>query len=148
MLAWARPSQTRISLRRALGVARITAWENSYTNGASRQSISQASVVLNKATRRFRSHNRKVWASAMLHEVSHAVGLDHVDDRRQVMNPVTSATNPLTRLSAGDLRGLNRVGVQAGCFSRDPSAGGVRSGRVAAGSAQAAAPGGTVLTLR
>lgn len=148
VLAWARPSQTRIELGDALGIARITVWGNTYTNGASRQSISESSIVLNKGLRRFRSNNRRIWSAAMLHEISHAVGLDHVQDRRQVMNPVTSATRPLTRLSAGDLRGLNQVGVQAGCFSGDPSAGGVRSGRVTAsgGRAGAGAPGGLVLT--
>lgn len=145
VLAWARPSQTRIELGGALGIARITVWGNTYTNGASRQSISESSIVLNEGLRRFRTNNRRIWAAAMLHEISHAVGLDHVQDRRQVMNPVTSATRPLTRLSAGDLRGLNQVGVQAGCFSHDPAAG-VRSGRVTASGARVGAPGGLVLT--
>lgn len=150
VLAWARPPQTRMAIRGTLGVAQIMAWDDTYTNGASRQSISESSVVLNKAMRSFGKKTREVWASAMLHEVSHAVGLAHVEDRRQVMNPVISTKRPLTRLSAGDLRGLNRVGVQAGCFSRDPVAG-VRSARVTSSGDQNDAAGGqgggVVLTL-
>ncbi len=47
----------------------------------------------------------------LLHELGHAVGLDHVFDIGQVMYPTTSRTE----FGPGDLEGLWRVGNAAGC---------------------------------
>jgi hypothetical protein len=44
----------------------------------------------------------------MLHELGHLVGLGHVDDATQIMNPVTR--RPLPGYGAGDLRGLAALG--------------------------------------
>lgn len=52
------------------------------------------------------------WGIIAVHEISHALGLAHVDDSRQVMYPVAGAW----RLGTGDLEGLRRVGLPAGCF--------------------------------
>ena len=62
---------------------------------------------------------RAEWAGAgpgpvLLHEIAHAVGLDHVNDPAQLMNPVTSPTGPTT-YGSGDLNGLWQLGVAAGC---------------------------------
>jgi len=43
----------------------------------------------------------------MLHELGHVLGLDHVDDPRQIMNPTTGATE----LGDGDRAGLAAVGA-------------------------------------
>ncbi len=61
------------------------------------------------------THQRGITLEALLlHELGHAVGLDHVSDRGQVMAPeLTSATPP--RYAAGDLAGLREVGKAAGC---------------------------------
>jgi hypothetical protein len=51
----------------------------------------------------------------LLHELAHAVGLDHVADATQLMNAVASPTGPTT-YGAGDLTGLWQVGAAAGCL--------------------------------
>jgi hypothetical protein len=51
----------------------------------------------------------------LMHELAHAVGLDHVPDRTQLMNAVASPSGPTT-YGAGDLTGLWQVGAAAGCL--------------------------------
>lgn len=51
----------------------------------------------------------------LLHELGHLVGLGHVDDPTQIMNPVS--LRPLGRFGDGDLRGLARVGAGR-CFTK------------------------------
>jgi hypothetical protein len=52
----------------------------------------------------------------LLHEVAHALGVDHVDDETQLMSPVLQHRSDPVALGAGDLEALRRVGVQAGCL--------------------------------
>ncbi len=54
----------------------------------------------------------------LLHEVGHALGLDHVNKRGQVMKPNFDLKND--RYGRGDLAGFKKVGAAAGCY---PSAG-------------------------
>jgi hypothetical protein len=54
------------------------------------------------------------WGDVILHELGHLVGLAHVSDRTQVMNP--DVTGGEARLGAGDLEGLRRLGRSAGCL--------------------------------
>jgi hypothetical protein len=52
----------------------------------------------------------------MLHELGHAAGLGHAEDKTQVMWPVlTNAT--AARYSPGDLAGLAAIGHSAGCIT-------------------------------
>lgn len=53
--------------------------------------------------------------SVILHELGHLVGLDHVDDKSQVMNP--EGDPDITEYQAGDRAGLARLG-QGKCVKR------------------------------
>ncbi|MEY2581458.1 MAG: hypothetical protein QOE09_1307 [Ilumatobacteraceae bacterium] len=67
---------------------------------------------------------RAVWAGdgfapVLLHELGHAMGLDHVIDSTQVMYGMARSTGPNT-YSAGDLRGLWLSGAVRGCTNFGP----------------------------
>jgi hypothetical protein len=51
----------------------------------------------------------------LMHELAHAVGLSHVDDRSQLMYPTLSRIT-VARYASGDLAGLARLGASAGCI--------------------------------
>jgi hypothetical protein len=62
-----------------------------------------------------------VWAGdgvgpVLLHELGHAMGLDHVTDTTQIMYPSARPAGPNT-YSAGDLRGLWVSGAVRGCLN-------------------------------
>ncbi len=52
------------------------------------------------------------WGGVLVHEISHVVGLDHVDDADQLMYRY-AGSGPV-RFGSGDLAGLSAVGKQAG----------------------------------
>ena len=52
----------------------------------------------------------------MVHELGHAMGLQHVSDTRQQMYPVLSSRTP-SGLAWGDRAGLTRIGKGAGCIN-------------------------------
>jgi hypothetical protein len=52
----------------------------------------------------------------LLHELGHAVGLQHVQDKSQVMYPVIGSWSP-GGYASGDRGGLTKVGADAGCMS-------------------------------
>lgn len=59
------------------------------------------------------------WGATLLHELGHLVGLDHVDDRNQLMYP--TAVFGAADFSAGDRRGLAAVGAAGGgCLEVPP----------------------------
>ena len=50
----------------------------------------------------------------VLHEWGHVMGLDHVDERGQLMH---EAGGGVTDLGPGDLEGLRRLGRSQGCLT-------------------------------
>ncbi len=75
---------------------------------------SSGAVALNQA--RLKKMPAKQRYEVYLHELGHVVGLAHVSDHRQVMYPAITATTP-AHYAAGDLAGLAKLGIEAGCFT-------------------------------
>ncbi len=55
-------------------------------------------------------------SNLVMHELGHAMGLQHVDDSRQQMYPSLRSASP-SGYSLGDAAGLAKVGRSAGCLS-------------------------------
>jgi hypothetical protein len=50
-----------------------------------------------------------------LHELAHAIGLDHVESEAEQMNPHMSYSAP-EGYGSGDCAGLKQIGKEAGCI--------------------------------
>jgi hypothetical protein len=68
-------------------------------------------VMVDVDSNRISRHRR---TTVLLHELGHVMGLDHVDERHQIMAPVTETAK--RSWGAGDLAGLRAVGAEAGCL--------------------------------
>jgi len=99
------------------------------TMGKPRASIRRGCVAMNSATKLrpgFGSAYRttpgggyqaySVRGQVLLHEIGHAMGLDHVNSKSEIMYPVADLSRKPVRLGAGDLRGLAVVGKND-CFN-------------------------------
>lgn len=60
---------------------------------------------------------RPTWGKVILHELAHAVGLSHVNDRRLLMYPAVLPAGP-SRYGKGDLIGLRSMGLNRGCLPK------------------------------
>ncbi|MGH9073913.1 MAG: matrixin family metalloprotease, partial [Acidimicrobiales bacterium] len=60
------------------------------------------------------------WTTVLLHEMGHVMGLGHTQSTDEIMYPTISPQSP-SAYGAGDLAGLSRLGLGAGCLS-EPAA--------------------------
>jgi hypothetical protein len=108
-----RKGQSNLLAPGEVGVG-TTSWRSS---PLSQIRILDAAVVLARGV------HMKTWfapggstGALLLHELGHAVGLQHVADRHQIMYPVFGSYSPGVYQS-GDRAGLARVGRTAGCLA-------------------------------
>jgi len=120
LIGFVRPGQTDYNLSGS--IAGHGGWRGSYTrtgDGPWRMEITKAFVVVDHPqTYRWthRLDRRGVTRPNLVtHELGHAVGLDHVHDRREIMNDYLHQGSP-AGFGSGDRRGLRRVGAPAGCI--------------------------------
>lgn len=109
------------ALKLAVGVACSRLGVVPLGGGLAHVAIVRSAVVLDSTVRELYSPGFTSGGSrgaTLLHELAHAVGLDHVDDPTQLMHPMEAGQD--AAYAAGDLEGLRRVGVEAGPLPRVP----------------------------
>lgn len=130
VVAYVRPGQTDYALHgRIAGRGGYSSGYVDHADGTTTLEVVRGYVVVDvPQTNRWSTSLTRdgVTRPALLaHELGHAVGLGHVDDKTQVMHPVLTRRTPHSYAS-GDRAGLARVGAGGGCARTfDRLAGGV-----------------------
>jgi len=112
LIGWVEPRETDLPL---LMIDRGVALPIAVRDG-DREAFVTGQVALNAARTDLRpgfADRSDAWGSTLLHELGHLIGLDHVDDPRQLMS-VAPGAGPVA-FGAGDLAGFERLGAPAGC---------------------------------
>jgi hypothetical protein len=105
VIAWATRAASNLLTPAEAGVGTVS-WSGSYT---AQLRIVQAAVVMRRGVSLKPGFTAGASVGALLlHELGHAVGLAHVDDRTQIMNPVSTGAAGV--YGAGDLAGLRILG--------------------------------------
>jgi hypothetical protein len=109
LIAWS-PHDPALFRERGAGVA-----TNSYASNDAGRLVYVTGMVVMNASHQLRPGfgAGRTWGKVILHEVGHLVGLGHVDNPAEVMNP--SLVSSPASWGVGDLAGLRRLGSLAGC---------------------------------
>ena len=123
VVAWARPGEGKgrsnlLSGRNQYGIGGYASiFEFTPEGKPGKQKIVSGYVVLDVVSNRlpagFGTHSGGARGGLLLHELAHVVGLEHVNDRTQVMYPLMISRSTLGN---GDKAGLKKVGRAAGCL--------------------------------
>lgn len=97
-----------------LGMTR-TSWFGTDDHRGHQLAATRGAVVALNAADHLRLTGPASWRTVVLHELGHAMGLDHVNNPAELMNPTISPR--LTDLQGGDRAGLVRLGRSAGCLA-------------------------------
>lgn len=114
LIGWADATSSDLLARQPRSVLGVTRsqWFGTVRGGVTDAWITSAVVALDR-TDRIPATGPGSWTAVALHELSHAMGLEHAGSSRQLMYPVLQPR--LAGLQSGDIAGLRLVGRAAGC---------------------------------
>jgi hypothetical protein len=117
LIGWARPGQSDLLDGKVVAASHPVWWTLPAGKVITTGSIA---VDIDVSARLTTGFGGRSIGAAMLHELSHALGLNHVGDQQQIMYP--QVTDKPTRFGAGDLNGLHRL-REGGCLPNPPTPG-------------------------
>ncbi len=116
LIGWTDGAHSDLLRGRASTVLAVTrtAWFGVVRNGVTTAAIKAAVIALDRSDR-LPVTGGASWKAVLLHELGHAMGLDHAGSSAQLMYPVLQRNLP--DLQSGDLLGLSKVGARLGCVN-------------------------------